>query len=141
MKRFEFLELATADVIYRAYGKSLSSAFENAALALSEVMINTSQVRPVVEKLVKVTGEDLKSLLFNWLNELLYLVDSEGLAFSRFTVKLNEAKPELSAKLAGEKIDPDRHELRTEVKACTYHKMEVRPAKQGKAWVQVLLDI
>ena len=139
-KRFELLDITTADVAFTAYGRSLDELFANAALAMFEVMIDTKGVKPEIKKSVEVKGNDLKSLMFNWLNELLVFVDGEGIAFSKFAVKVDGKKFKLSAKCAGEKIDAKRHELRTEVKATTYHKLEVKKVKDG--WrAQIILDI
>jgi SHS2 domain-containing protein len=139
MKKFEFLDITTADVAFAAYGKSLDELFANAALAMFDVIINTEQVEPKVKRKIEVKGNDLKSLMFNWLNELLVFVDGERLVFSNFKVKVDGDKHKLSAECMGEEMDAKKHELRTEVKAATYHKLEV---KKGKLWrAQVILDI
>ncbi len=140
MKKFEFLDITTADVCFLAYGKSLDELFENAALAMFDVMINTEQVKPRVERGVEVRGDDLQSLMFNWLNELLFYCGAENLAFSRFEVRINEERLDLRARCWGEEMNPGRHELRTEVKACTYHLLEVE--KADTEWrARVVLDI
>jgi len=139
MKRFRFVDITTADVAFEAYGKDLNELFANSALAMFDVMINTKQVKPKIKKEVKIKGNDLQSLLFNWLNELLVYVDSENLAFSGFDVRIDEKKLRLEAVCKGEKIDPKKHETRTVVKAATMHRMEIKKNKQWSA--QVILDI
>jgi SHS2 domain-containing protein len=139
MRKFKFLDITTADVAFEAYGKSLNNLFANAALAMFEVMINTKQIKQKVEKKVEVEGSDLESLMFNWLNKLLIFYGAENLAFSKFEVKIDEEKLKLKAKLFGEKIDPKKHETRTEVKACTMHKMKIE--KNGIWKARVILDI
>lgn len=140
MKKFEFVDITTADVAFVAYGKDLNELFENAALAMFEVMINTKQVKSVVKKEVSVDGTDVQSLLFNWLNELLVFVDGENLAFSEFDVKIDEKNLKLKAVCWGERIDREKHETRTEVKSCTYHQMKIEKTKT--MWkAQVILDI
>jgi len=140
MKKFEFLDITTADVAFAAYGRSLNKVFVNAALAMFEVMVNTKQIKPAIEKKVEVRGHDLKSLLFNWLSELIFLSGSENMVFSKFKVKIDEEALALNAACAGEEMNPDKHELRTEVKAATYHKMEIK--KSDGVWrAQVILDI
>jgi SHS2 domain-containing protein len=139
MKKFEFLDITTADVAFAAYGKSLDELFANAALAMFDVIVDTSQIEPKVERKVEVKGNDLKSLMFNWLNELLVFVDGERLVFSKFEVKVDGENFKLTAECTGEEMDRDKHELRTEVKATTYHKLEV---KKDNIWrAQVILDI
>lgn len=139
-KKFKFLDITTSDVAFAAYGSSLNKVFANAALATFEVMVNTNHVKPTKEKKVEVRGHDLKSLMFNWLSELVFLSSSENMVFSKFKVKIDEEALMLKAVCAGEKINPRKHELRTEIKACTYHLMMVK--KVGDVWrVQVILDI
>jgi SHS2 domain-containing protein len=140
MKKFEFVDITTADVAFVAYGKDLNELFTNAALAMFEVMIDTKDVKPKVGKKVKADGNDLQSLMFNWLNELLVFVDAENIAFSQFDVKIDKKNLKLEAVCKGEKIDVKRHERRTAVKAATYHKMEIKKVKN--IWqTQVILDI
>lgn len=140
MKKFEFLDITTADISFIAYGNSLNELFRNAATAMFEVMINTKQIKTEISRKIEVNGHDLQSLLFNWLNELLIFYGAENLAFSKFEVKINEKKISLEAECFGEKINPEKHETRTEVKAATKHKMEVAKGN-GKWKAQVILDI
>lgn len=135
--KFKFLDITTADVAFEAYGKGLNELFANAALAMFEVMINTKQIKPEVERKVRIEGNDLQSLMFNWLNELLVFVDSENLAFSEFEVKVDEEKLKLEAICKGEEIKREKHETRTHVKAATYHRMEIKKIWEAK----VILDI
>ena len=140
MKKFEFVDITTADVAFVAYGKDLNELFANASLAMFEVMINTKQVKPTINKKVKLSGNDLESLMFNWLNELLVYVDSENLVFSDFKLKVDEKNFSLSAGCRGEKINLKKHETRTAVKSATMHKMEIK--KERNIWkAQVILDI
>lgn len=140
MKKFEFLGFATADVCFRAYGATLDEVFANAALAMFETMVETKDVAPRVTKDVEVMGEDLTSLMFNWLNELLFYVDVDGLMFSEFDAKVDEKRMTLSAKASGEQIDFQKHETKTDVKACTYHDMKIEK-RDGKWMAQVILDV
>jgi len=139
MKKFEFLDITTADACFRAYGKNLNVLFENSALAMFEIMVNTKQIEPKVERKIKAKAQDLQGLLFEWLNELLVFYGAENLAFSKFEVDLDEKSLELKAKVWGEKINPEKHETKSEVKAATYHKMEIKKNKEWKA--QVIVDI
>jgi len=139
MKKFKFIDITTSDVAFEAYGKDLNELFANSALAMFEVMINTKQVEQKVERRVEVEGNDLQSLMFNWLNSLLVFVDSENLAFSEFKLKVDEKNLKLEAICKGEEMNREKHETRTHVKACTYHKMEIKKNKIWKA--QVILDI
>ena len=76
MEKFEFLQ-HTADAMFRAYGDSIEEKFSNAALAMFSIMIDTETVDAKTEKQVEAEGDDLKSLLYRWLEELLFLLDTE----------------------------------------------------------------
>jgi SHS2 domain-containing protein len=142
--KFEFFDV-TADVGYRAYGKSLGNAFENAAIAMFEVVTDTSTVRPIVEKQIKLEAEDEYAILYDWLSELLFLHDSEYMVFSNFDVKITckidagQKKYYIEAKAYGEEFDPSRHERRSEVKAVTYHMMDIKV--ETPYMLQIILDI
>ena len=138
--RFKFIDITTADIAFEAYGKNLNELFSNAALAMFEVIVDTKLIKPKIKKTVEIKAQDLKSLLFDWLNEILFYFGSENLAFSKFDVKVDEKNFKLKAVCFGEKIDLKKHEIRTEVKATTYHKMKIEKTKEG--WkTQVILDI
>lgn len=140
MEKFKFIDITSADVAFEAYGKDLNELFANSALAMFEVMINTSLVDKKIERFIEVNGYDLLSLMFNWLNELIFYVDTENLAFSEFEVNVDEKNFKLKAICKGEKIDRNKHEVRTLVKACTYHKMKIW--KENEIWKAiVILDI
>ncbi|MDI6806396.1 MAG: archease [Candidatus Aenigmarchaeota archaeon] len=139
MKKFKFIDITTADVAFVAYGKNLNEIFANAALAMFEVMVNTKQIIPKIKREIEVRGNDLLSLMFNWLNELLIYVDSDNLAFSKFDVKIDEKNFSLKGICEGEEINPEKHETKTHVKAATYHRMKIKKNKQWEA--QVILDI
>jgi len=139
MKKFEFLDITTADVAFEAYGKNLNELFSNSALAMFEVMIDTEKVEPKIEKEVKVDGNDLESLMFNWLNEFLVFFGAENLVFSKFEVKVDEKNLKLEAKCLGERVNLEKHEIKAEVKAATYHKMEIKKNEFWKA--RIILDI
>lgn len=143
-RKFEFFDV-TADVGYRAYGKTLNEAFENAALAMFEVMTDTTHVKPEVMKKITLESEDEEALLYDWLSELLFLHDSEYLVFSKFRVEISDKIEDgekvfiLEAAAEGQEFDPNIHERRDEVKAATYHMMEIQ--KKNGYTLQVILDI
>lgn len=139
--KFEFFDV-TADVGFRAHGKNLDDAFQNAALATFEVMTDTSQIKTVVKREIMVESEDEKALLYDWLSELLFLHDYEDLVFSQFKVSINQKDAEtfsLHAEACGEKFNQKTHEVRDEVKAVTFHLMEINKEKNG-CTLQVILD-
>jgi len=140
--RFEFLE-HTADVYIRAHGKTMEEAYENAALAMFEVMTDTDKVAPVQEETLEVEAEDQYALLYNWLEALLVKFETEGMMFSRFQItgwKETEEVFKFKAKVWGEKFDPQRHAQRVGVKAVTYHRMVVI-RERDVAVLEFILDI
>jgi len=141
VKRFDWVE-HPSDVGFRAYGRTISEAFENAALALFEIMVDTSAVRPEIERRIAVKSEDLGALLYDWLDRLIVIHDSEGLVFSEFEVEISEVPGGylLTATARGEKFDPSKHPERTAVKAMTYHMMEIGKT-DGEWFVQAVVDI
>jgi protein archease len=139
---FEFLE-HTADAYVAAYGRNLAEAFENAAVAMFEVMTDVKKIKPNVEDNVEVTAEDEYALLYNWLEALLVKFDVEGFLYSKFKViSITESseKLELKARIWGEKFNPAKHAQRVGVKAITYHQMEILK-KPDEVTVKFILDI
>lgn len=139
-KKFEFFDV-TADVGYKAYGETLEEAFENAALAMTEVMTDASKIEPKIEKKIEIESEDKCALLYDWLSEFLFFLDVDFLVFSKFKVKIEKKDDGFSLKgtVWGEEFNPDVHESRAEVKAVTYHLMDIK--KDNGYMVQVILDI
>ena len=139
---FKYLEeIALADIAFEAVGKNLEELFVSCAEALEDSMVNLKDVKNTIVKDVKLEEDNTENLLFKFLNELIFLKDVEGLLFSKFNVKIKQNKKYvLSAKLAGEKINHKRHELRNDVKAVTMHLFEIKQiGKNFKA--TVVLDI
>jgi len=128
----------TADVGIVAYGADISQAFVNAARALFSLITELDDVEEVLYRDTELTASDEESLLVEWLNELIYLFDAEGIIFKRFDItKLNPTR--LKARSYGEKVDSSKHKLKTGVKAATYHMLKVD--KDNGCKVQVLFDI
>lgn len=139
--KFEWVE-HPSDVGFRAYGRSLEEAFENAALALFEVMVDTSKVKPEHQAELELEAEDEGALLYDWLDRLIYLHDAEGLVFSRFRVELERVAKglRLRGRAWGERFDREKHPERTAVKAMTYHMMEIK-REDERFVVQAVVDI
>ncbi len=136
MKRFELIE-HTADMGLKAYGKDLPEAFANAAYGMFSIIAELDNVNETEMRRVEVIAEDMESLLFEWLNSLLYYFDVEGLIFNRFDIK-EFGENRLAAECLGEIYDPARHQIKLGVKSATYHMLEVDPAKNQ---VQVIFDV
>ena len=122
--RYERLE-HTADAMVRCFGSTLEECFENAAYALSDQMLDASTVDEKMEFDVDVTGSDLEERLFAYLSEILFIIDSETVALSRFTVSFDGDR--VYGKAYGEPLDLAKHRPKTEIKAVTYHMMRIDP--------------
>jgi SHS2 domain-containing protein len=141
-KKFEFLE-HTADVYVAAYGSSLAEAFENSAIAMFETMTDTKQVRASGEDRLEVMAQDEENLLYSWLEALLLKFEVDGKLYSRFKVEPINHTSEgfvLRATMWGEPFNKKRHMSRTDVKAVTYHRMEILKSSSGYT-VKFILDI
>ncbi len=138
--KFEFFDV-TADAGFWAYGSTLEESFENAGLAMFEIMTNTEQVSPLIKKEFSIESEDKVSLLYDWLEELLFLHDVEFILFSKFKVTISPVKEgyKLKAEVWGDEINRTIHEQRDEVKAVTFHLMEVNNGNEYS--VRVILDL
>ncbi len=136
-KDFEIVN-HTADVGIIAYGADVNQAFANAARALFSLITELDDVEEFLHRDIELTAPDEESLLVEWLNELIWLFDTENIVFKRFDVtKLNNTQ--LKARSYGEKVDSSKHRLKTGVKAATYHMLKV---DKGNGYrVQVLFDI
>jgi SHS2 domain-containing protein len=130
------------DAIIEAYGITLEEAFENAAKGLSDTMIDLKTVRPKKEIKFSAKGHDLYSLLFDWLDKVLLLMVSDWIAMSQFSIKIRQHNKGYSIEgtTRGEPLDLDRHRYKVEIKAVTYHEMEIKQEK-GRVTVRVLLDL
>lgn len=124
MKSYEYFDV-TADIGFKAYGNNLNEAFENAGVAMFNIITDTSNVCPTNEISFEITSEDYVSLLYDYLEELLFHHEIDFMLFSEFHVKIDE-NLHLKAIIKGEEINWDKHERKTEIKAITFHKMDVR---------------
>ena len=140
-KGYEYLE-HTADAKFRAYGMTLEEAFQNAAVAMFNVMINTGTITDEVSEKIELTSADLDGLAVDWLSELLYLFEVERVVFGKFKIDgitEKDGNHSLSAIAYGEPLDLSRHNFDTEVKAVTYNSLKVEEITDG--WVvQVVVD-
>ena len=132
----------TADVFFVAKADTLPALFNECALAVEETMVDVAKVKMV--DTVKILGESatVESLLFDFLDELLFFKDYRQLVFSKFEIEIQEKEKKFSlvCSAQGEKIDFSRHEPKVDVKAITMHEFKVEKVKDG--WkAQVLIDI
>lgn len=136
-KKFEFLE-HTADIKFRAFGKTIGEVFENSALAISNIMYK-GKVKEEKKLKVKVKGKDLESLLYNFLEEFLFLFDSENFLLSGIeSIKINEKNLTTEAEVSGD--DAKNYKINIGIKAITYNEMFITKDK-NKYTAQVVVDV
>ena len=127
-----------ADIGVRGIGATPEEAFEEGAYALMAVMCSPQKVRPRETVEIAAEVEDRELLFAEWLNQIIYEIDTRRMLFCRFKVTIDGDR--LSAQAIGEKTDPERHELSVEVKAATYQMLKV--AKEGDCWIaQCVVDV
>jgi len=133
----------TADVGFVAFGNTLAGCFQAAADATLEVMVvNPEAVAERVTRAVHVEHEVLDLALLRFLEELIFYKDAERLFLRATRVEVAERSGRwvIDATVAGEMIDPSRHQLSGDVKAVTLHRLNVRQTDAG--WeATVVLDI
>lgn len=139
MGGYRFLE-HVSDAFIEAWGESIEEAFRQAGIAFFDVMIDVSKVTPRIKREITVEGFDYQSLLYNWLEKLLILFETENLVFSDFKIEIKEGeKLELNAEALGETYDYSKHSSKVAVKAVTYHQMDVE--LRNGCRLKFLLDI
>lgn len=131
----------TADAGAVVRGATLSRLFENAALALFDLMADRRTVRPRRRVRVAASADSLEGLLVRFLTEILYLHETRGLLFSSCRVeRVDRVRHRAGAVLRGEPINRTRHRLRREVKAATWHQLHL--VRGRSAWrVRIVFDV
>jgi SHS2 domain-containing protein len=130
----------TADVGFELTAPGLTASFERAAAAMFDLMFDLDSVGGGVHRIVSVSSRagDLENMMVRWLTELLFLFDSERMICSAFTVR-TLTKDLIEADVSGEVMDSSRHEIKTDIKAVTYHELAVEK-REGDWRVRVIFD-
>jgi len=135
---FRFLD-HTADVRFEVWAEDLRGLFVEAARALFSIIVDLQTVRPEQERQIEVQEEGRDLLLVGWLNELLFLHDTEGFLFSEFEA-MEVGPSRFVGRARGEVFDPERHEILLPVKAVTYHGLKVERTAGGFR-AEIILDV
>jgi len=129
----------TADVGLAARGDTLGELMEALAEGLSDVLCDRSRVRPTERRPLTVEAEDVEALAVDFLSAVLLAFEVDRFLVTQARVT-KASETSLTAELAGETYDAGRHDLKTEVKAVTYHQLRI--ARESGAWSgRVILDL
>ncbi|MFM8659725.1 MAG: archease [Candidatus Nitrosotenuis sp.] len=136
---YKNLEHAT-DAIFEVNASNLEEALVVAAKSVTETILDTNTIEETQERTLAVTGKDLRYLLYNWLEEMIILTITDGFAAKTISVKVEKnTEYKITANLRGEKTDIKKHHFKVEIKAPTFHDMEIR--QNGTVYMRYLLDL
>jgi SHS2 domain-containing protein len=138
MERYKVFD-HTADLGLEIYGKTVKELFANAAFAVFDIITDLNSVKATEERTIIVEGEGWEDLLVNYLREVLYMFNGEGLLLKEYSII--EIDPQhLEGRVSGEFFNPSKHRINKEIKAVTYHQVTVRETPE--MWtVRVILDV
>jgi SHS2 domain-containing protein len=141
MKEFEILE-HTADIGIAAYGKTKREVFINAAKGMFEIIAGKNKnLKENFYDKIKLEADNLEGLLFAWLNELLYIGETRMVILNKFQIK-ELSDFQIKAEIEGMKINPPSVKIEKEIKAATYHRLEIKKDRESGLWrAQVIFDI
>ncbi len=129
----------TADLGIRVYGTDLKDLFEGAGRALMHLMVKAEIPSKTHSMKMSVSGEDLADLMVRWLGEILYLFSGENLVVTSIRMG-SVSSSHLEATLETAPFEPEIHETLREIKAVTYHQIEVTETADG--WeAKVIFDL
>jgi len=127
------------DLAILVLGRDLGEVFAHAGLALFDLMTDLNRIESRQEERIDIEAQDIEQLMINWLGELLYLFDTQGLLFNSLEVE-EIAQDHLKATGRGERYDPDRHVIQTVIKAATYHHLKI--GEEGGQWqASIIFDL
>ena len=129
----------TADLLVAATGETLGEAFTQIALGMINMMTPISGLVEKEEFTLEAQGTDLESLLFNLMDEFLFIADVEFLVPKSVHITVDHENISASAVCKGERFSAATHEVGIQIKAVTYHMMEVKETPDGW-YVRMVFD-
>ncbi|MGQ0771536.1 MAG: archease [Nitrososphaerota archaeon] len=136
---YRYLEHAT-DALIEVKASSLEEAFVLATRSVVETILDMNSVEMKKTRQLRVTGKDLNYLLYNWLEEIIILTITDGFAVKSVKVKIEKnSEYAILANLEGEDIDIKKHHFKVEIKAPTFHLMEIK--QDDGVQMRYLLDL
>ncbi len=136
---YKFLDHAT-DAFVEITAKDLKEAFAVTADAVINITIDQDKVEEKEEKEFSAQGKDLEYLLFSWLEEITFVLITEGFAIRRIEFDISEnGEYTINAKAFGETLDLKKHNFKVEIKAPTFYEMKIE--QNGGVFMRFLLDL
>ncbi len=138
--KYRYLE-HTADLKFQAFGFTLEEAFINAAYAMFNYLIDPEKIKPINKYEITKEAETKEALLYDFLDELIFLIDTKGMVLSRIDfIKIEEIANgfKLRCVLFGDSYK--NYQIHGDIKAVTYHEMEINDSP-GNVIIQVVIDI
>jgi len=135
--KFEYLD-HTADAKFRAFGSDIDEVFVNSALAMFNILGDTTKVKPKTKKKIKIKSRNYESLLYDFLEELLFLLDTEDFLLNNFEKLKVNSDFSLDAVAIGDNYKD--YDLKSDIKAVTYSEMKIKKVKKGYE-ATVVVDI
>ena len=137
---YEYLD-HTADLKIRAYGKTLEEAFVNVALGAFNFMTDTSKIKKQEEHKISMKAKRIESFLYDFMEELLFLLDTKGFLISGFkNVKIKQEKDNFSLQCVALGDNYKNYAVKGDIKAVTYSEMSISK-EEDRFVVQVVFDI
>ena len=136
---YRYLDHMT-DAFIEVIGDTVDQAFENAGISVVDTIVDINSVENKEDRKIEINSDDLKGLLYSWLEEMIILTITDGFAGKTFNVKITKNdKYHLLAKISGEEINFEKHHFKMEIKSPTYHLMEIKDEKP--VLMRFLLDL
>lgn len=130
----------TTDAFILVTAPSLTDAFTLAGQSVVDITLDKKTIEEKEQRTLKVSGKDLRYLLFNWLEEVNYQLITEGFAIARFSLDISKNSTyKLKSTIFGEPIDLKKHHFKMEIKAPTFHMMEIK--QNDQVTMRFLLDL
>ena len=127
-----------ADIGIRGSGSTMTEAFEMGAMALTAVVVDPEKVKSLTEVDISCSAPDKELLFADWLNAIIYEMDTRRMLFSQFNLQIQDLK--LQAIIKGEMIDRVRHQPAVHVKGATYTELKVK--QENDLWIaQCVIDV
>lgn len=130
----------TTDAFIEVTASNLIDAFTLAGQSVVDITLDRETIQEKEQRILTVSGKDLHYLLFNWLEEVNYQLITEGFAIGRFSINISKNSIyELKATIYGESLDLKKHRFKVEIKAPTFHLMEIK--QNNQVMMRFLLDL